>query len=168
MEFRCSLCDTSNSQELLTTYTELGILPSLTWKLPFSKLNKTPSRVWLSHQTWDDDVFFTDIQMYDCSKPKIVYLSSITKRWTSSSLFNVWCSMSVCSKTKIGRLSSITYRWTRSFNILRMMIRFVWCSIRWCFRWKLDIYLNLPNILVLESKSSIFYAFLLVLIRFWL
>ena len=58
MEFRCSLCDTSNSQELLTTYTEL-YFPHWQENSPF--WNWTPSTVWLSHQTWDDDVSFTDI-----------------------------------------------------------------------------------------------------------
>ena len=39
-----------------------------------------------------------------------------------------------CSKPKIGRLCSITDRWTysSSFDVRKMMFEFVRCSIKWC------------------------------------
>ena len=43
------------------------------------------------------------------------------------------CSMSVCLKPKFRCLSSIINRWTcsRSFDVRKMMFKFVRCSIKW-------------------------------------
>ena len=48
--------------------------------------------------------------------------------------FWVWCSMSVRSKPKFRWLSSITNKWKFSslFDVNKMILRFVWCSIKWC------------------------------------
>ena len=92
--------------------------------------------------------------MFDRSKSKIGCSSSITKRLTRSSLFDVrkndvWvCSISnlvnlvkalLCSmfdrlKPRIGCSSSITNRWTHScsFNVWKMMFKSDPCSIKWC------------------------------------
>ena len=94
--------------------------------------------------------------MFDPSKPKIGCLSSISKRWTRSSPFDVrkndvrvcsmnnlvnlvkgfwvWCLMSVCSKPKFRCSSLIINRWTCSslLNVQKMMFEFVRCSIKWC------------------------------------
>ena len=87
------------------------------------------------------------------SKPKIGCWSSISKRWTRSSLFNVWkngvrfcsmfnlvkafwvwCSMSVRLKPKFRCSSLIINRWilSSSFDVRKMMLELVRCSIRWC------------------------------------
>ena len=56
-----------------------------------------------------------------------VFLTSDGSNYVRSSMFDR-------SKPKIGCPSSISKRWTRSssFNVQKMMFEFVWCSIKWC------------------------------------
>ena len=117
--------------------------------------------------------------MFDRSKPKIGCLSSITRRWTHSSPFDVQkndvrvCSMkrllgtmSVHSKPKFRCSSLIINRWTRPilFNVWKMVFQFVPCSK------------NGVQPITTYSKTSvsshiflsIYWDFTLSIIQFWI
>ena len=57
-------------------------------------------------------------------------------------------------KPKIGCSSSITNRWTclRSFNVQKLMFKFVWCSIKWCSN-TFKKYFELEGTVYLENES---------------